>query len=177
MVELLPHRRSIRISGYDYTTPGYYFITINSLYREPYFGRLEGENCNPSSIGEIILDCWVMIPQHFPNARCDAFMLMPDHFHGIVELTTKSINGHEFEYGHDISCPYGGGQQDINQEAFARPVSGSVPTIIRTFKAAVTRKVGKPVWQRGYYEHILRDYEDLDRVRGYIETQYLRATK
>jgi putative transposase len=168
-------RHSVRI-------PGNYFITINSFDRGPYFGQLEGENFHPSSIGEIILDCWVNIPRHFPNARCDAFMLMPDHFHGILELTANSVSelhpfGHEFEYGHDISCPYGGGQQDINQEAFGRPVSGSVPTIIRTFKAAVTRKVGKPVWQRGYYEHIIKDYEDLDRVRGYIETPYLRTTK
>jgi putative transposase len=170
-------RHSVRIPGYDYTTPGYYFITINSFHRERYFGHLDGENFTPSSIGEIILDCWVKIPQHFPNASCDVFILMPDHFHGIIKLIAKSMYGHEFEDGHDISCPYGGGQQDINQEAFAQPVPGSVPTIIRTFKAAVTRMVGKPVWQRGYYEHIIRDYEDLDMVRGYIETQYLRTTK
>ena len=154
-----------------YTTPGYYFITINSFHREPYFGHLDGEIFQPSPVGEVILDCWSQIPYHFPNLKLDVFMLMPDHFHGILELT--SSYGHDLQYGHDISCPY----PDLNQEAFGQPTPSLIPTIIRTFKAAVTRQAGKPVWQRGYYEHIVRDYEDLDRIRGYIETQYLRTTE
>ena len=178
-------RHSVRIPGFDYTTPGYYFITINSFHREHCFGQLKEEAFHTSSTGEIILDCWVKIPQHFLNASCDANILMPDHFHGILELIAKSgygrkfeyghefAYGHEFEYGHDISCPYA----VTNQESFGQPVPGSIPTIIRTFKAAVTRQVGRPVFQRGYYEHIIRDYEDLDRIRNYITTQYLRTIK
>ena len=115
----------------------------------------------------------------------DEFALMPDHFHGIIELKEKirhdpSSYGHDpSSYGHDISCPYEEGEEGeghmyanfSNQEAFGHPVPGSIPTIIRTFKAAVSRQIGKPVWQPGYYEHIIRNSEDLARIRDYIATQ------
>ena len=120
-------RHSVRIPGYDYTTPGYYFITINSLQREPYFGQLEDENFHPSSIGERILDCWVKISKHFPNASCDAFTLMPDHFHGILELTAKSLYGHELQpYGHDLRV-WARHTQTDNQTQIKRRLVGQSP--------------------------------------------------
>jgi putative transposase len=177
------NRRSVRIPGYDYTTPGFYFVTINSSEKKPIFGVLEGSFFRPYPIGKIILDSWLQIPNHFPNTRMDEFALMPDHFHGIIELAEKnrhdinpyghdpSLYGHDpFSYGHDISCPY-----EKNTEAFGHPIPGSLPTIIRTFKAAVSRQIGKPVWQPGYYEHIVRDSEDLARIRDYIATQFDRV--
>lgn len=170
-------RQSIRIPGYDYTTPGYYFITINSLNKKPYFGQLQGGIFHPSSTGNIILDCWVKIPEHFPNASCDAFMLMPDHFHGILELI--DMPGHDPSetirtgtiYHARISVP----PLEKNAESFSQPVPASIPTIIRSFKAAVTRIIGKPFWHRGYYEHIVRDADDLKKIRDYIGTQLDRA--
>jgi putative transposase len=161
------NRRSVRIPGYDYTTPSFYFVTINSAGKKPMFGDIEESIFHPYSIGKTILDFWLQIPNHFPNTRLDEFALMPDHFHGIIEITGRNDIT---SYGHDISCPY-----EKTKEAFGHPIPGSLPTIVRTFKAAVSRQIGKAVWQPGYYEHIVRDSEDLARIRVYIATQFDRV--
>ena len=106
---------------------------------------------------------WQDLPRHFPGIDLDAFVVMPNHVHGILIL-----------HGRGTACR-------APTMAFGQPVPGSIATIVRSFKAAATRGVnllrgtpGAPVWQRGYYEHIIRSSGELDRLRAYIETNPLR---
>jgi hypothetical protein len=81
---LLPRRKGIRIPGYDYSWAGAYFVTICSRDRHNLFGELNGQQLAPNALGGIVRDCWREIPTHFPHVVTDAFVLMPDHIHGIL---------------------------------------------------------------------------------------------
>jgi len=154
------HRRSLRLQGYDYGRAGGCFVTICAHERACLFGEVVDGAVRLNEVGALVRACWEEIPTHFPNVHLDAFAIMPNHVHGIVWLVT-SVGAR-----HAVPVP---------GERFGRPVSGSIPTIIRSFKAAVTQRInrhrrtpGASVWQRNYYEHIIRDDESLDRIREYI---------
>jgi REP element-mobilizing transposase RayT len=159
------HRRSIRLRGYDYTSGGAYFVTVNTHARECLFGQIAGDELSLNAYGEIALECWLEIPTHCPQADIDAFVVMPNHIHGILVLIDDMDPA--------LDAPA--------QERFGKPVAGSLPTIVRLYKAAVTRRInelrgapGIPIWQRNYYEHIIRDHEALTRIRTYIITNPTR---
>ncbi len=106
------------------------------------------------------------IPSHSLNAELDLFVVMPNHVHGIVILQ---------------NLRRGTARRAHITESFGKPKSGSLTTIIRSFKSATTRAInlahstqGHPFWQRGYYEHIIRNDEELTRIREYIDTNPLR---
>jgi putative transposase len=153
------HRRSIRLREYDYTGVGAYFVTACTHARECLFGQIAGDELRPSAYGEIALECWLDIPKHCPHVDLDAFIVMPNHIHGILVLVDDTARS--------SPAPV--------QERFGKPVAGSLPTIVRLYKASVTRHInelrsapGTPVWQRNYYEHVVRDQAALDRIRAYI---------
>jgi REP element-mobilizing transposase RayT len=159
------HRHSIRLPGYDYTGAGAYFVTVCTDARECLFGQIiDGEMCL-DAYGEIALECWQAIPAHCPYIGLDAFVVMPNHIHGILILKDTAIQ--------PVHPPA--------QERFAKPVAGSLPSIMRLYKAAVTRRINslhgtlaRAVWQRNYYEHIIRDLDALEQIRAYIATNPLR---
>ncbi len=139
------HRRSIRLPGYDYAQPGAYFVTLCTQGRENLFGQISEGQMQLSYAGQVVTDCWNALPRHFPEVELDTFVMMPDHIHGILLLTNARTEPH------------------------------SLGTILHTFKSVSTRRIhrmggstGRRMWQRGYYEHILRDEADLDRAREYI---------
>jgi len=110
-----------------------------------------------NDFGRIVDVCWRAIPEHFPNVELGAHVVMPNHFHGII-----IIHGGR---GTIYRAP--------TQEQFQKPVAGSIPTIIRTFKSAVTRNIARQhnatgIWQRNYYEHVIRDDKDLQDKTDYI---------
>ena len=153
------HRRSIRLRGYDYTSGGAYFVTAVTHTRECLFGRIADDELSLNEYGEIALECWLNIPTHCPQADLDAFIVMPNHIHGILVLVDDTAKFSD----------------TLAQERFGKPVAGSLPTIVRLYKAGVTRRInemrdgaGMPIWQRNYYEHIIRDDEALNRIRAYI---------
>ena len=161
----LHSRRSVRLPGYDYARPGAYFITICAARRRFLFGEIDGEDrsLRPSPIGELVIECWESIPTHFPGVTLDEFVLMPNHLHGILLIASSG------ESEIDTS------QRKATPEAFGKPVRRSIPTIVRSFKSAVSRRGAEerhgsvqPVWQRNYYESIIRTDHDLDDVRKYI---------
>jgi putative transposase len=171
------HRRSIRLQGYDYTRQGAYFTTICTHKRECVLGDIVEDQMVLSSAGRIVEECWLAIPEHFPQVDLDAFVVMPNHLHGILILAGREDNGTmrkamEAAMGGTIyRAPTG------RQEHFRQPVAGSIPTIVRTFKAAVSRKADLASgfgWQRNYYEHIIRSEGDLSRIREYIVNNPLR---
>lgn len=150
------HRRSIRLPGYDYARVGAYFITICTHGRARLFGQVARGAMVLSELGQIAEDEWRRAPALRPNVALDAFVVMPDHMHAVVviERQTSDCAG--------------------RPTAFHSP-SQTVGAIVRGYKAAVTRRINdargvapSPLWLRNYYEHIVRDDADLDRIRRYI---------
>src|SRR4051812_39399495 len=80
------HRRSIRLKGYDYSYPGYYFITICVQHREPYLGKIRNGEVVLSQAGEMARKWWCLLNQKFKNIEIDEFIIMPNHIHGIIQI-------------------------------------------------------------------------------------------
>ena len=155
------HRKSIRLKGYDYSQAGGYYVTIVTLWRECLFGEVVDGGMGINALGKIVQECWDEIPVHFPNVSMDAFMVMPNHVHGIVLIQDDAGRGTIYR------------APTLTIEQFGKPTVRSLPTIVRTFKAAVTRRAGRElnsgnIWQKNYYEHIIRDNNDYERIAGYI---------
>jgi len=137
-------RRSIRKKGYDYSQPGWYFVTMCTFQRQALFGRISKCKIAYSPIGHLAATLWSLIPTHFLNVELDAFIFMPDHMHGIIHLGEFS--------------------------------NTSLSIVIQNYKSITARKIRaftkskvNQVWQRNYYEHIIRTEKSLNLIRLYIE--------
>ena len=155
-----PVRRSIRLSHANYSHPGAYFVTICACRMERLFGTVEHGRVRLSHVGEIAHSCWLEIPQHFPNVRTDKFVVMPNHLHGVLVIEQRARH----------AVPL---REPI--EALGKPVHGSVPTIVCSYKSAVThltrKHLGKQtfqLWQSNYFERILRDGDEFSNAVRYI---------
>lgn len=153
------HRRSVRIKGQDYTQPGAYFITICTQDREPVFGEIRAGTMHLNQVGKMAAREWERLVSRFRALEPDEYVIMPDHIHGILRLT-------------ELAAPAG---IPPTREQFGKPVAGSIPTIVRAYKSTVTQQYqvmagrsAPPLWQRNYYEHVIRSEADLIRVRAYI---------
>jgi len=154
------NRRSIRLRGADYSQPGIYFVTLCSDSRRPVFGRIETAEFIPTVLGKIVRECWVAIPDHFPRVSLDKFVIMPNHIHGLL-----------------VFGPVVGAQQccALGRVQEPRVKAGSLAAIVRSFKAIVTRRAHDElrwqgeVWQRNYFEHIVREGELADTQRYIVE--------
>jgi len=152
------HRRSIRLKGYDYAQAGAYFVTVCSRSRECVFGEsVEGE-VRLNGAGRGVEEVWDALPKHYPGVEVDAFVVMPNHVHGIVVLPDRV-----------------GAQHAAPLRRGLKVAPGSLSAIVRSFKSAVTKRIneahGMPdtrVWQRNYYERVIRDEDELRGVRQYI---------
>ena len=160
-------RRSLRLPGYDYSRPGAYFITAVTRHREPLFGEVVNGVMRLNAFGEIVWACWHDLPNHYPHVQLDAFVVMPNHIHGIIVLVDDDADGR-------------GGSETGGGGSETRPHHG-LPEIVRALKSFSARRInalrgtpGQPVWQRSYYEHIIRDEGALRRIRRYILTNPLR---
>jgi len=166
------HRRSIRLPGYDYTRAGAYYITIVTWGREELFGEVVDGVMKLNAFGEIVSHAWHDLPNHYPHVELDAFCVMPNHAHGIINLIDDIV--------------------DVG--AGLRPApTGPAPTtttrhplseIVRAFKSFSARRInilrgtqGATVWQRNYYEHIIRDNEDYLAKSNYISDNPLNWEK
>ena len=154
-------RRSIRLPGYDYTQPGAYFVTICAYRRERLFGGVEHQQVVLSAAGHIVEQNWLALSDHFAYIELDAFVVMPDHLHGIIIIN---------DYGQPSECAPADGTR-----------ARSLNAVIQNLKSVSTRKINQmfqvrfvPVWQRGYYERVLRDDSELNNVRRYIEANPAR---
>jgi putative transposase len=150
-------RRSIRLPGYDYTLAGAYFITIVTREREELFGCITDGEMKLNQCGQIVENAWHDLPNHFAHVELDAFCIMPNHVHGIIIL--KDEEG------------VGAGLRPAPTKYKRHPLS----EIVRAFKSFSARRInalqntqGASIWQRNYYEHIIRDNEDYLSKSGYI---------
>lgn len=162
-------RKSIRLQNFDYSSEGWYFVTICTLDRKPIFGNIENEKMSLNNNGVIVKSEWLQTAKLRNNVRLDDFVIMPDHFHGIIMLSGPTNNWQVAQI-----C------ENNNKNSFQRKYndlhSGTLSTIIRAFKAATTKSIneaqntyGTKLWQRNYYEHIIRDEYDLYFTREYIK--------
>ena len=177
------HRRSIRLPDYDYSRPGAYFITMVTYQRDCLFGNIVDGKMHLSAMGQIAEEHWRLIPEHFPQVELGAYVIMPNHVHGIIIINGRS-NASAFDRRGttmscpdiscpDVSCP------DVAREKFGKPVRGSIPTIVRSYKASVTRRIQRErnataIWQRNYYERVIRNDEAHHRISLYIESNVAR---
>ncbi|MAU10378.1 MAG: transposase [Anaerolineaceae bacterium] len=172
-------RRSIRLRHYDYRDPGAYFVTICTYRNHCVFGNVQDDAVILSDQGLIAKSIWEQIPTHFSFITLDHFVIMPNHVHGILLIGENANNLHTREQPDtqtDVGAQYIVPLHQIKR-SFGSMVAGSLPSIIRTYKAAVTREINRvcntsssKIWQRNYYEHVIRDERDLNRIREYIQT-------
>lgn len=186
----LPRRKTIRLQNYDYSQNGAYFVTICTAHKRPLFGVVRrGDPCGRppvpvyaelSEIGRIVESYLTEIPSHYPDVHLASYVIMPDHIHMILVLTQNQPE----RAGQcpapteesDLSCRKGGtpGPPATTEKPVppcrrgGTPGPPALPKIINAFKSLTTRKAGCSLWQRGYYEHILRNQQDFDEAAGYI---------
>jgi putative transposase len=162
------HRRSIRLKGYDYSH-GAYYVTVVTWHREYLFGKIRNGEMKLNKVGDIVEREWLNLPEQLPHVELGASMVMPNHFHGIL-----------FIHG-----PVGATRLDKIKGQAKNPEGSPLPrgpkpaslgAIIAQFKSNVTKRIWKiaeytntPIWQRNYYEHVIRDETDLKNKTDYIK--------
>ena len=166
-------RRSIRLKGWDYSRPGAYFVTVCTQNRKCLFGEIKNDEMELNGLGQVVWDRWNRIPYHFKHVQLDVFQIMLNHIHGIlfiVDVGAKHSEIHNREVGK-------------NQIRNASPLRnrphgtqpGSLSAIMQNFLSVSIRNIsqirqtlGDKVWQRNYYDHIIRNENGLNQIRDYI---------
>ena len=153
---------SKRLPSHDYSQPGAYFVTICAAERQCLFGEIVDGQMKLNRDGLIVAKQWAGLPGHHVNVSLDEFVIMPNHVHGILFLSNGSPSS------------VGAGFQPADASHPTKPKHG-LPEIIRGFKTYSSLEInrllgtpGNPVWQRNYYEHVVRTEDDLDAIRRYI---------
>jgi len=183
-------RRSIRLKGYDYHQPGAYFVTICTQDRACLFGDVVEGEIRLNDAGRMVHDVWNELPNHYPGIVIDAFVVMPNHIHGIIILV--GADPRVCPNADPRVCPDTGQPSvGVGPRAYPGQPQGVAPTlglpdVVHRFKTMTTRRYtdgakqlgwepfrGR-LWQRNYYEHIIRNEESLNRIREYIFTNPVR---
>ena len=163
------HRRSIRLPGYDYSQPGAYFVTICVNQRQCLFGDIVDGQMVLNQYGMVVADTYQWLCQHYSYLHTDEWIVMPNHFHAIMVIADKSRRGVS------RNAPTINKQQTANNSS--NPIAKRKPLgrLIGAFKTVSTKKInilrdapGTKLWQRNYYEHIIRNQEAMDKIRHYI---------
>ncbi len=153
------HRRqSMRLKNYDYSQAGAYFATVCAKGRECLFGEIADSLMWLSPLGKIVQACWDDLPCHYQHVELDASVIMPNHIHGIIVLADPSVVGAGLKPAPTV----------MNKRH-------TLTEIMRAFKTFSSRRIndlrntpGTPMWQRNYYEHVIRNEDDLAEIRRYI---------
>ena len=166
------HRRSIRLKGYDYSSEGWYFITLCTQNREYLFGDVENGKMILNKYGGVVDLFWNYLYEKYP-IEVDEYIIMPNHFHGIINIVGAIHESPQRESPQRESPQRESIQRDISDIKVRRKMI--LPKIIGYFKMNSAKQINKlryttgtSVWQRNYYEHIIRDEKDLNRIRNYI---------
>jgi putative transposase len=167
----LPRRKPIRLQGYDYSQSGSYFVTICVHGKRCLLISVAGKFVELTPAGEIVRAVWTSLPERFPRLVLDEYIIMPNHFHSILAFVGEGpappgVNACKVSNAKATIAP---------PPAFPRVRNHSLAEVIGAFKSISTIKVnrlqhqkGIPLWQRSYYEHIIRKGEDLRKIQQYI---------
>ncbi|MBN1408630.1 MAG: transposase [Calditrichaceae bacterium] len=194
------HRRSIRLKGYDYSQSGWYFVTICTQKREILFGDVVIGTMKLNDAGEMVKSIWNEIPKYYPGINIDDYQIMPNHLHGIIHIIgTGPVGIDPRVYPDKINMDKSlGKHRDLPQQSQEITESKgqsqgiaptiSLPTVVQRFKSLTTNRYidgvnqkgwqpfnGK-LWQRNYYEHIIRNEDELIQIRNYIIDNPLKWT-
>jgi REP element-mobilizing transposase RayT len=192
----LHNRRSIRLKGYDYSRSGAYFVTICVQNREHLFGKIENGRIILNYNGNIVSRCWFDLVNHYENIGLDDFVIMPNHFHGIINITGHGGSGDDCGGGvgaihelplHELPLyelplrelpPQEGAIHELPLQAPPPQQRRQMllSKIMGRFKMVTSKQInisrklpGVPVWQRNYWEHIVRNENEFSRIRQYIK--------
>jgi len=178
-------RHSIRLRGFDYSEPGMYSVTICAAERRSLFGHIQDGALCLNEIGRIVQDVWRELPDHYAGLQTDAFVVMPNHIHGILILHRPGVVGvgvgvvgAGFKPALDVPPPSVGAGFKPAPTTHGAHATGAkrhrLNEIVRGFKTFSARRVNDlrgthgALWQRNYYEHIIRNGDSLDQIRRYI---------
>ncbi len=193
----IQRRRTIRLLGYDYSRAGAYFVTVCTHGRACLFGEITDNEMRLNDAGLVVADEWLKSATIRNEILLDEWVVMPNHFHGIVIITdgrgdrrvapisaadhfpgdqpVAPISAGDYFPGDQPVAPTIDGSTRTDGGNRAGPPSGSVGALMAGFKSAVTKRInilrgmpGVPIWQRNYHEHIIRDENSLARIRRYI---------
>jgi putative transposase len=160
-------RRSLRLRGFDYSQPGAYFVTSCVQERANLFGEIIDGAMRENEFGKIVAEWWMNIARHFPNVELDEYVVMPNHFHGIVVLPDGVV-------GAGSPRPEGDSVKGAGEPRHYNGIA-TLGQIMGYFKYQSTKQInsirntpGVPVWQRNYFEHVIRNEEDLTEIRAYV---------
>ena len=170
------HRQSIRLKGYDYSQAGLYFVTLCLYGRACLFGHIENAEMILNDSGRAAQQCWLDIPNHYPNVVLHEYVIMPNHVHGIVQIVDDG------GYGECRGVCKGECKGEIffaptvdptDEQMVIRGTSRTIGSVLRGFKIGVTKWMRENtnvqnVWQRNYYEHIIRTEHSYQRIAEYI---------
>jgi len=184
------HRRSIRLQGYDYSGEGLYFITICCHNKVCLFGHVVNGTMVLNEYGQIAFSEWMKTPEIRPNVELDEFIVMPNHIHVIIRITRRgelhspNIESNSSDFGVDsrgvLNTPDFMGEcnspQPYSPQRYSPQLQGpsqTIGAIVRGYKSAVTKQlnqlgIGRKVWQRDYYEHIIRNEQSYYNISKYI---------
>ncbi|MGC1390579.1 MAG: transposase [Bacteroidales bacterium] len=180
---MIKNRKHLRLTDWDYSSEGVYFVTICCHERQSCFGSFCDNEIIPSEIGKIASQFWLEIPNHFPHVKLDEFIIMPNHIHGILVLdyshvgTRHGVSLHVPSNDNVGSChgmtlpPRKGSNQNINK--FSKPLKNSVSVVVNQYKSSVKRWCNKKgfsnfQWQSRFYDQILRSEISIEKIREYI---------
>jgi REP element-mobilizing transposase RayT len=180
-------RRSIRLPGFDYARPGSYFVTVCTHRRELLFGEVIDGQMRRNALGDIVQAEWYATERVRPEVRLDAFVVMPNHLHGILEIIdvgarrglapgAHAKTGDAQIWATHRVAPTAGARGRPNG-----PAPGSIGAILGQIKSLTKKAInktrgtpGRPVWQPNYHEHVIRNEKELQRIREYICNNPLR---
>ena len=156
----LPQRRSVRLPGYDYRQAGAYYITLCTHNRAWIFGQITDDDMHLSRFGRIAEQEWLATPRIRSEVELDVFVIMPNHMHAVVLLGGVGRDGP---------------RERAHGRAPLRRRGRSLGALVAGFKSTVTKQInarrrtpGSPVWQRNYYDRVVRSRDELDRIRKYV---------
>jgi len=162
-------KKSLRLKEYDYSRLGAYFITICTYEKECIFGKVENEYMLLNQFGKIVLEFWNNLPERYANIKLDSFVIMPNHVHGIIKIIDTVGAIHELPLQ----------TANTNQKTKRRRML--IPKVVGYFKMNSAKQINTirnstdiPVWQRNYYEHIIRNENKLNKIREYIHNNPLK---
>jgi len=191
--------KSTRLPNWDYSNQGYYFVTTCVKYRKCVFGEIVNDKMVLNKNGYIIKQCWYNLPNHYDNCKLDAFIIMPNHIHGIIQIKgykyksvktiheNKSCNIFNVETIHPNQQYIVSNVETIHESSLRGKIKYRrqmlLSKIIGRFKMQTSKMINLNnsninfQWQKSYYDHIVRNENDLDRIRNYIQNNPLNWNK
>ena len=166
------HRQSIRLRGYDYTQAGAYFVTIVIQNRELLLGEIVDRVMRLNDYGRVVLEEWNKLPARFSSVTLDASAIMPNHLHGIIMIGVDGKGKASAEHGVANAKISSADALPLHPIG---PISGSLGAIVQNFKSTSSRRIntlrdtpGAKLWQRNYYERVVRNDRELNAIRQYV---------